>query len=113
MPKAKVLKPLRYLNRMLEVGDEFEVMPGDVRWATSRGRAEVVSDAPRRGRPPTPKAEPEPDPTQGEPEAPEPTHADLMARAEDLGVELPAGYVPKPKLRDLIAKAEADAEGRF
>ena len=28
MPKAKTLKPLRYLNRMIEAGEEFEVMPG-------------------------------------------------------------------------------------
>ena len=77
MPKAKVLKPLRYLNRMLEVGDEFEVMPGDVRWATSRGRAEVVSeDAPRRGRPPKAEGGTRAGPYAGrEPEAPEPTRS--------------------------------------
>ena len=65
MPKVKALKPLRYLNRMLQVGDEFEVMPGDVRWATARGRAEVVEDAPRAWpwSSPKAKAEPEPDPT--------------------------------------------------
>lgn len=111
MPKAKALKPLRYLSRMLEVGDEFEVMPADVRWATTLGRAELVADEPTRrgpGRPPQPKAEPESDPTSAVSEAPQPTHADLMARAEELGVELPSGYVTNKALQELIAQAETD-----
>ena len=109
MPKAKVLKPLRYLNRMLQVGDEFDVMPGDVRWATSRGRAELVTEEPARrsaGRPPKTKAQ-EPDPTPAEePWEPGPTRADLLARAEELGIELPAGYVSKDALIKLLAEAE-------
>ena len=43
----------------------------------------------------------------------EPTRRNLLARAEELGVELPAGYVGKDTLVELVAKAEADAEGRF
>ena len=119
MPKYVALRPMRYLNRMLQVGDEFEPLPGDVRWATSRGRAVAATDEPARrspGRPPKAK-EPEPDPTPAEePWAAEPTRSELLARAEELGVELPSGYVDKATLAELIAEAEKHAHedtGRF
>ena len=119
MPKYVALRPMRYLNRMLQVGDEFEPLPGDVRWATSRGRAVAATDEPARrspGRPPKAKAqEPDPTPTE-EPWEPGPTRADLLARAEELGVELPAGYVSKDKLANLVAEAEKrkhEDTGRF
>ena len=81
-----------------------------MRWATSRGRAEVVTDEPaRRGRPPKAKTQ-EPDPTPAEePWEPEPTRAELLSRAEELGVELPAGYVGKDRLLGLVAEAEKAA----
>lgn len=106
MAKFKALRPLFYQSRMLQAGAEFEPMPGDVQYMLRRGRAEVVpaeTELESAQESAEVVADPEPDP--------EPSRDQLLVIAAELGIELPAGYVRKDVLIDLINAAGEKAEG--
>jgi hypothetical protein len=110
MPEAVAKRMTYRTRRLLAEGDEFEVPPSDARvFLKTKWAEEVGEPAPARrgpGRPP--KAAAQTNSTSAE-ESWGPTRADLLSRAEELGVELPAGYVAKDKLIELIAEAEKGA----
>lgn len=94
MPEA-MRKRMSYRTRMLTADDAdvVEASPNDARFLRRLGWAD---DEPEQ----IDEIEPV------EEAVPEPTRAELIARAEELGLELPAGYVRKDELARMIAEAE-------
>jgi hypothetical protein len=84
-------KRMSYRTRMLSSDGDVLLSPSDAAFFRRMGWAED----------PAPKAPPQE-------QAPEPTRAELMALAEERGLELPAGYVRKDTLVELLAVADAE-----
>jgi hypothetical protein len=103
--RVRANREMTYMSRMLKVGDEFEATPIDARFLLADSSVEEVTEPPRR------------EYRQRQAEAPEEPKgeahedmnvADLRKLAEERGIDLPSGYVAKPKLLKLLSGDASD-----
>jgi hypothetical protein len=106
MAMLRALKPHRYKTRYMVAGDEYEVLDRPkARLYKALGWAE---DADVRSGP-APKVEVRPEyDDEREDELENMTQPELLELATKRGVDLPSGYVTKPKLLALLSKTERD-----
>jgi hypothetical protein len=100
--RVRANREMRYMTRMLRAGDEFEATPVDAKFLLGEQdpSVDVVDDEPSRRVRLQREAEPSQETKADSLEsmsAPE-----LRQLAEERGIDLPSGYVTKPKLLSLL-----------
>ena len=110
--RLRANRELRYMSRMLQVGDVFDATDVDARFLVANASAEEMGDhSPRHARLPsrsTAKTEPE---AKAQEDAYEDmSQPDLLKLAQDRGLALPSGYVRKDVLIDLLEGRETVAD---
>jgi hypothetical protein len=100
--RVRANREMSYMSRMLKVGDEFEATTVDARFLLADSSVEEVTEAPRREYRQRQAEEPKGEALE------DMSVPELRKLAEERGIDLPSGYVAKPKLLKLLSGDASD-----